>query len=43
MYSELEKYAKENKVPIILPDGIEYIEKYIRNRYSYSVFSYKNV
>lgn len=30
MFSELEKYAKENKVPIILPDGIEYIEKYIK-------------
>lgn len=29
MFSELEKYAKEYKVPIILPDGIEYIEKYI--------------
>ena len=30
MFSELEKYAKEYKVPIILPDGIEYIEKYIK-------------
>nr|MBP3259291.1 O-methyltransferase [Bacilli bacterium] len=30
MFSELEKYAKENKVPIILPDGIEYIENYIK-------------
>ncbi len=30
MYSELEKYAKEYKVPIILPDGIEYIERYIK-------------
>ncbi len=30
MFSELEKYAKEYKVPIILPDGIEYIENYIK-------------
>ena len=30
MFSELEKYAKEYKVPIILPDGMEYIENYIK-------------
>ena len=30
MFDELEKYAKEYKVPIILPDGIEYIENYIK-------------
>ena len=30
MIKELEKYAKENKVPIMLPDGIEYLCNYIK-------------
>ena len=30
MLKEIEKYAKENKVPIMLPDGIEYLCNYIK-------------
>ena len=30
MIENLEKYAKENKVPIMLPDGIEYLCNYIK-------------
>ena len=30
MLNELEVYAKENKVPIMLPDGIEYLCDYIK-------------
>lgn len=29
MLKEIENYAKENKIPIMLPDGIEFICKYI--------------
>ena len=29
MIEEIEKYAKEHKVPIMLKDGIEYLCKYI--------------
>ena len=30
MIENIEKYAKENKVPIMLPDGIEYLCNYIK-------------
>ena len=30
MINELEQYAKENKVPIMLPDGIDYLCNYIK-------------
>ncbi len=30
MIEQIEKYAKENKVPIMLPDGIEYLCNYIK-------------
>lgn len=30
MFHELEEYAKENHVPIMLPDGIEYLTNYIK-------------
>lgn len=30
MIEELERYAKENNVPIMMPDGIEYVETYIK-------------
>lgn len=30
MLEEIEKYAKENRVPIMLPDGIEYLCNYIK-------------
>lgn len=31
MIKEIEKYAKENGVPIMLPDGIDYLCNYIRD------------
>lgn len=31
MLEEMEEYAKENKIPIMLPDGIEYLCNYIKN------------
>ena len=30
MFHELEEYAKENHVPIMMPDGIEYLTNYIK-------------
>ena len=30
MIKDIEKYAKENNVPIMLPDGIEYLCNYIK-------------
>lgn len=30
LIEEMEKYAKEHKVPIMLPDGIEFLENYIK-------------
>ena len=30
MIEELERYAKENNVPIMMPDGIAYVETYIK-------------
>ena len=30
MIEQIENYAKENKVPIMLPDGIEYLCNYIK-------------
>ncbi len=30
LIEEMEAYAKENKIPIMLPDGIEFLENYIR-------------
>jgi len=30
MLSEIEKYAKENRIPIMLPDGIDYLCNYIK-------------
>lgn len=30
MLSEIEKYAKENRVPIMIPDGIEYLCNFIK-------------
>ena len=30
MIEEMEKYAKENRVPIMLPDGIDYLCNYIK-------------
>jgi len=30
MFDEIEKYAKENKVPIMMKDGIEYLCNYIK-------------
>jgi predicted O-methyltransferase YrrM len=31
MIEQIEQYAKENKVPIMLPDGIEYLCNYIKD------------
>lgn len=31
MIREIEKYAKKNNVPIMLPDGIDYLCEYIKN------------
>ena len=31
MIKEIEKYAKENNIPIMLPDGIDYLCEYIKN------------
>ena len=30
MIEEIERYAKENNIPIMLPDGIEYLCNYIK-------------
>lgn len=30
LIKQMEEYAKENKVPIMLPDGIEFLEQYIK-------------
>ena len=30
MFKDMEEYAKENRVPIMLPDGIEYLCNYIK-------------
>ena len=30
MFEEIERYAKENNIPIMLPDGIEYLCNYIK-------------
>ncbi len=30
MFKEMEEYAKENRVPIMLPDGIDYLCNYIK-------------
>ena len=30
MLKEIEMYAKENRVPIMLPDGIDYLCNYIK-------------
>ena len=30
MIENIEKYAKENRIPIMLPDGIEYLCNYIK-------------
>ena len=37
---ELEKYAKENNIPIMQKDGIDFMCEYIKNRCSYWVFCY---
>lgn len=34
---DLEKYAKENNIPIMLPDGIEFLVEYIKNNNIQSV------
>ena len=31
MLLEIEEYAKENRVPIMMKDGIEYLCNYIKN------------
>ena len=33
MLNELEEYAKENRIPIMLPDGIEYLCNYIQEHH----------
>lgn len=33
LIKEMEEYASQNKVPIMLPDGIEYLEKYIQENH----------
>ena len=33
MLKEIEKYAKEHKVPIMLKDGIEYLCNYIQENH----------
>lgn len=35
--SELEKYAKENSIPIMEKEGIEYITKYIKDNNIHSI------
>ena len=42
MIEEMEKYAKENRVPIMLPDGIDYLCNYIKENGIKNIFNINN-